>query len=369
MIEKPEPRQYQADAIDFLRRRRRGLIHAPAGSGKTVIAACAIQAVLEAKPRAEPVRVGWIANTTEQVNQGIRAMERYTDIEMIDLRIACATGGPDMSDRDVLIVDEAHHSPAPVWSKIIESCQGAIWGFTATPFDDHNPDRNDVMKAIFQDVFRISRDEVKALAKAKVQILDATDTDIEKSIDAEIRRVMAIRKRYSRMDEGQLWSQVAFQVCIEQGIVTNEARNQAVIDRANHHVAEGDSVLVLIHKIDHGERLVEDMTGAVLCYSKMGKKKRQAAIEGFRDGSVPCIIATSLADEGLDIPRANILIMAGAGKSAGRVEQRTGRVLRFFEGKSHGLIYDFHDSQHPLLANQSRKRQAIYHKLGYEVRQ
>lgn len=74
-----------------------------------------------------------------------------------------------------------------------------------------------------------------------------------------------------------------------------------------------------------------------------------------------------MADEGLDVPVASVLVMACAGRSAAKIEQRTGRVLRAYGDKSRGTIYDFVDRQHSLLANQSRARQEVYRRLGYRV--
>lgn len=363
-----ELRDYQQRAVEFLSRRRRGLVQSPAGSGKTIIAAAAIRTVIHRKPRFEPVRVGWLANTKEQVEQGRTAVETVMDdMALIDLRIACAAGNPDMSDRDVLIVDECQHALAPQWAAIIAGCPGAVWGFSATPFATGDPEDRFRMIDTFKDVMVIEREEVGALAAARVIMLEASDPDLQEPIDAEINRIMAYRRRFSRMDEGQLWSQVAFQVCVDMGVVANGTRNEAVCRTANRHIMANDSTLVLIQKIDHGRELAERINGAVLCHSKMGDKKRKAAIEGFRNGDLRCIIATSLADEGLDVPRANVLILAGAGKAAGRIEQRTGRVLRSFEGKTRGLIYDFKDTHHPLLASQARKRIALYQQLNYEI--
>jgi superfamily II DNA or RNA helicase len=59
--------------------------------------------------------------------------------------------------------------------------------------------------------------------------------------------------------------------------------------------------------------------------------------------------------------------MVSGGRSKIKAEQRTGRVLRAFAGKEQGLIYDFVDSQHPVMQNQSRKRVALYKSLGYQV--
>lgn len=79
------------------------------------------------------------------------------------------------------------------------------------------------------------------------------------------------------------------------------------------------------------------------------------------------VIAASLADEGLDLPMANVLILVSGGRSSAKIEQRTGRVLRQWVGKEGSLIYDFEDHQHPMMRRHAMARQRLYWKLGYTI--
>lgn len=294
------------------------------------------------------------------------------------------------------LVHNCHHAPAEGWAAQIASCGGTVWGFTATPPEEED-ERLPAYTAIFGgECFEISREEVGSrLVQASVIMLSATDYGLKDVIDSEIETAMAYRRRYwhtaeiamcrriladkSASDErktaavvmmekleNQLWGQVAWQCCVKFGIVGNKLRTRAAVAKAVEH--RRDSVIVLVNHVDHAEFVAGEIPGAVACYSKMGKKKRRDALEGFSGGRVPCIVATSLADEGLDVPRANVLVLVSAGRSNARTEQRTGRVLRSFAGKSSGIIYDFNDLWHPLAAKHSRVRANLYSKLGYSVR-
>jgi superfamily II DNA or RNA helicase len=79
------------------------------------------------------------------------------------------------------------------------------------------------------------------------------------------------------------------------------------------------------------------------------------------------MIATSLADEGLDVPRAAVLILAAGGRSASKIEQRTGRVMRPHESKEIGTIHDFADEGASFAHAQFKARMKIYKKLGYTI--
>jgi superfamily II DNA or RNA helicase len=357
---------YQENAARWLHKKRRGAVIAPAGSGKTIMAAAALDMALCAVPRIFKVRVGWMCNTREQLQQARAALMRFESVgRYAEVDVQCAAAQMDWSDKDVIIIDECHHSVAPIWLKQIQSCRGAVWGFTATPWSG-DPERDERFRELFADkLLCVDRSNVKnRLVAARVIMLSDSDY-CGGAIDAEISKMMKIRARQFRfMSEQELYKMVSWNVCSDLGIVRNVRRNDAIIRVANDHP---EPTLILVNQIEHAQALACRIPGSVACFSKMGIKKRREALAGFRDGSIRCIIATSLADEGLDLPMAQVLVLGSGGRSQTKAEQRTGRVLRTFEGKSEGLIYDFCDRQHPTMERQSKARQSLYRKLGYEI--
>ena len=73
---------------------------------------------------------------------------------------------------------------------------------------------------------------------------------------------------------------------------------------------------------------------AIFISGKSGMKKRTKIITDMRNGNCPIVIASTIADVGLDVPRLEVLIEAGAGKSSVTALQRLGRIMRPFPGKS-----------------------------------
>lgn len=360
-------RPAQQEAVNWLRTKRRGCVIAPAGSGKTIIAAGALHAVVTAKHRCQFPRIGWMANTKEQVDQARAALRGFFDPSEVALaKIACAAADTDWSDRDCLIVDEAHHSSADGWYRQIQTCKGAVWGFTATP-DTGDEDRDALFHDLFTEFFTIQRAEVAhTLSSATVHMLDATDPGLREIIDADITKTMAWRRRYWRGSEEQLWGQIAWLSCVEHGIVNNHARNQAALEAARSHA---EPTIILVNQVEHAKWFADQLLGAVACHASMGKRKREQAMQDFREGRIQRLVATALADEGLDLPMATVLVLVSAGKSETKVVQRTGRVLRRHEGKAEATVYDFHDTQHPLMAKHSRRRAEIYRELGYTIQE
>ncbi len=355
------PRPYQIAASDWMSTKRRALLISPAGSGKTITVAMALDKAIKSRHRKVPVKIGWLSNTKEQCQQARDAINLFPVVSKQDIRIACAASSTDWSDRDVLVIDECHHALAPGWKLQIETCKNARWGMTATPPQD--PIQMAALTELLGPSYVITREQVAAnLTPAVVRWLDATDPNLKEPIDKEIDRVVKIRRKWWPGDPQQLWGQVAWQTCVEMGIVANRLRNAAAIRAA----VNDKPTLVLVNQVEHGQVLAGSIPGAVACYSAMGAAARREVLAGFKSGKVRCLIATSLADEGIDLPNAEVLVLVSAGKSNARTEQRTGRVLRTFAGKSSALIYDFSDLYHPLPAKHARLRGELYSKLNYQ---
>ena len=148
---KMEKRQYQLDAIEYLKTTKRALLIAPAGSGKTYMAASAVSTLLivyEYRKCNLPL-VEVMVNTTEQKQQMQDAFDRFRIGKRCNLHIYCAAGAPMDTDPDLLIVDECHHSTAKTWKQKISQCTAARWGLSATPFEGKDPDQIRLIKKLF----------------------------------------------------------------------------------------------------------------------------------------------------------------------------------------------------------------------------
>lgn len=358
------------DAAEWLSRRRRGCVVAPAGVGKTRIAAMALDLVMQRRKQSCGPMVGVMVNTREQVDQFMGAFAVFSSIvhDTQHVSVKCAAAEPDWSCFDVLIVDEVHHlKTAPTWQAAVATCKGAVWGLTATPWGE-DEDENLYLREFFGGEFHeISRAVIAdSITTAHVTLHDASDRDIKDEIDAAIAKTMGWRRRFWQGSEGELWGMVAWQECVKRGIVGNAARNNAAVLLALRHREE--SVLLLVGQIAHGKELCARIPGSQVCTSKLTPKRRAAMVAGFRDGSIPCLIATSLADEAFDAPIASVLVLVSGGRNESRTIQRAGRVCRRYPGKDHAVIHDFADLYHPLAAKHSRRRVETYRSLGYEVR-
>jgi superfamily II DNA or RNA helicase len=351
-------REYQQKAVEWAKTSD-GLIIAPAGSGKTWIAASIIKHFEKGRPG---WRFGWLAPTRETCQQA-RTSLRVAGVPDEVVEVRCPHESVDFSKKDILIVDEAKHSPAAGWRRIIESCDGERYGFDATPWSD-NEDRNIVIKELFnQRVYEIKRSDIgDSLADAYLEISDATDLNIHRKIDDNIERLFTTRRRYMRISDEELKRMCAWESLVEIGICENRERNNYAINYALDHLDM--QTLILIPRITLGEDYEKRIPGSLLVHSKIAKKQRKAAMEEFKAGKLRTMIATSLADEGLDLPNVELLIMVSGGRSSQKTIQRASRALRKTDSKNCATIVDFSDKFHPIGAYHAKKRMACYRQLG-----
>lgn len=134
-----------------------------------------------------------------------------------------------------------------------------------------------------------------------------------------------------------VWSGKTYEQVYKSAIVENIFRNIQVVEDATEQYELGRNTLVLVTQIKHGEMLEKMLNDngvpASFISGKSGMKKRRQTIQDMRDGHAPIVIASTIADVGLDVPRLQSVIEAGAGKSSVTALQRVGRIMRPFNGK------------------------------------
>jgi len=145
-----------------------------------------------------------------------------------------------------------------------------------------------------------------------------------------------------------IWSGRTYAQVYKSAIVENNSRNMQVVNEALRHHANGLNTLVLITQIKHGEILQKMFKAfgidALMISGKSGKKHREQTIQDMRDGKAPLVIASSIADVGLDVPRLEAVVEAGAGKSSTTALQRIGRIMRLHDDKTEAIFSTFRDN-------------------------
>lgn len=155
----------------------------------------------------------------------------------------------------------------------------------------------------------------------------------------------------------------------DRGVVNNFDMHRIVVNAAKKHVEKGDSVLILVVQIQHGENLLTEC-------ERQGVEARfaQGATEGavrtqirnaLNSKNIHCVIATTIFSEGVNIPELNVLINAAGGKSEIRTIQAIGRGLRLTETKKELIFYDVFNPGNNHLVRHFGERICIYSEMGW----
>jgi len=150
-------------------------------------------------------------------------------------------------------------------------------------------------------------------------------------------------------------------------VVENHVRNKFIAERAlEYSKNQGLPTVVLVKWAKHATILADLIQDCEVLTSsgskKKNPKKRKLILDKMRSREVKCIIATTLLDEGVDVPSASVGIFAGGGKSSTRALQRVGRFIRpdpMVPDKKGAIIEEFWDHTKWLM-HHAKIRKKIY---------
>lgn len=149
-------------------------------------------------------------------------------------------------------------------------------------------------------------------------------------------------------------------------IVRNTRRNETICDIARSF--SGRKTLILVKEIKHGEILAE-MLQAPFLHST--SSARGEILDRFAKSDIDLLIASPILKQGVDLPEAEILILAHGGVSQVELLQKIGRVRRPAAGKTAGIVIDFYDfcpeATTDVFRQQSEKRLAFYRSRNFSI--
>ena len=328
----------------------------------------------------------------------------------------------------VIIADEAHRSASDMWRQILMRCKRAYYryGFSATPFREDG--RELEIEGMFgRIVYEIELRELidrGYLMDPEIYMVtinhDPEGAILTREIEEEDPETgEVIKTSKTAYIEAADWEYRDF---YEQVVIYNDELNNHIAQYAKTFNAQGMSVLILIKEIAHGEILQKLIPDSILLKGASTTNQREDAIEDFKDKACLTIIATSLADMGLDVRNLDCLILGGGGgsdptrykqkktrktiakssvsrkwgkvsdvnnreapsfisigekslktkdieeiKFGGVIQQRLGRVLRKSKGKTKAIVIDFW-FKNSVMQAQSAARLKIFESLKLKVK-
>lgn len=247
----------------------------------------------------------------------------------------------DANDWGLIIYDEVHLLPAPIFRMTADLQARRRLGLTAT-------------------LVREDGREGEVFSLIGPKRYDAPWKDIEaqgyiapaECIEVRVDLPRDERVAYAMAEDGD-----KYRLCS-----TSETKSKVVQDLVRRH--EGDQILVIGQYIDQLDELAERLDAPVI---KGGTpvKERQRLFSDFREGKLKTLVVSKVANFSIDLPEASVAIqVSGSFGSRQEEAQRLGRLLR---PKSDGRAAHFYTvvARDTLDQDFAAKRQRFLAEQGY----
>ncbi|MHB1511469.1 MAG: TOTE conflict system archaeo-eukaryotic primase domain-containing protein [Acidimicrobiales bacterium] len=350
----------QEDAVAELAKHDLGVLVAPTGAGKTVMA-CALIArlatptlvLVHTKPLAEQwrQRLGDLLDLQRrEIGQlGAGRTRRSSVVDLVTLQtLARREDAAEVFDGyGLVVVDECHHLPAVTFERCVRSATNRRWvGLTATPR------RRDGLEGILHMQLGPVRHTMSEDAAATVLI----------------RRDLVVHDTLADPDAPE---DAAVQTILGRVAADEDRTRQICVDVADAH-RRGRNTLVFTDRTEHLEALRAELSSrhglepAVL-KGGTGKKLHKAILDRLRTSDAPILLLATGAylGEGFDLPALDTLFLTFPISGRSRVVQHVGRVTRALPGKTSVEVHDYHDTLHPLLRRMHQRRLVALKSIGF----
>ncbi|WP_435118337.1 DEAD/DEAH box helicase [Halolamina sp. C58] len=310
-------REYQQSWVDSFLEKQAGVLVGPPGSGKTVAALGALASVggetlilVPSRELAGQWREEIERHTTvdaEQVGEYHGGQKQLRPITIATYQIAGMDRHRSLfDDREwgLIVFDEAHHVPAPVFRRSAALQSKHRLGLTATPVRESD-DETDIYTLIGPPL----------------------GTDWSALFDAGFVAEPEVELRYLPWDDELAENEYASADGRERHQLA--ATNPRKVEEIERLLADHDGkALVFVDYLDQGEAIADELD-APFVSGETPHHRRERLFESFRTGERDALVVSRVGDEGIDLPNAELAVVAsGLGGSRRQGAQRAGRTMR-----------------------------------------
>jgi len=256
----------------------------------------------------------------------------------------------------ILIADECHRYASEENAKALKLRSNASIGISATAEREYDDGLQETLipslgPIIFEySLLQASTDEV--ISRFEIYNVEIEMTEEEQDHYNTLSRRIGIALRQNDAEKAQQLSIVRSRVSkkaivrisVACAIAEREYPRQTIIFHEDIESAEEITRILSLKKFK-----------ALLYHSKLSPQMRRYNLKMFRSGKIDILVCIRALDEGVDIPEAEVAIIASSTTSKRQRVQRIGRVVRKHEGKKLARIYSVYatDSERDLLLQES----------------
>ncbi|GKZ15830.1 DEAD/DEAH box helicase [Haladaptatus sp. T7] len=311
-------RDYQREWVEEFVDLKSGVLVGPPGSGKTVAAMGVLEAVsgeslilVPGRELAGQWRDELLASTSltpEQVGEYHGGEKNVRPVTIATYQTAGMDRHRQLFDQrrwGLIVYDECQHIPSRVFRRSADLQSKHRLGLSATPVREDDKEK---------DIFTL--------------IGPPIGTDWDALFEAGFVAEPEVEIRYVGWDEETYHGEYAN--ADGRGKRRIAATNPAKLDEIRFLLAEHPTskALVFVEYLEQGDRIAEALDVPFLS-GQMRHAERERHLQAFRDGREDTLVISRVGDEGIDLPDAEIAIVAsGLGGSRRQGAQRAGRTMR-----------------------------------------
>ena len=357
-------RNWQKIALDlWVKKQFRGIVEVATAGGKTIFAIEGAKIWLTSNPDGKILIIvpttalqdQWYVTILDEMKLNSNDVNIWPERENVDAKIhimvvnTARTKASKVSESCsnlLLIADECHRYASAENSNALTISASASLGLTATAERDYDDGLNEILipnlgPLIYKYSIADARtDGVVApfsVINVKIQL-----TPLEEIEYSKFTKRMA--QAFSKGEEDK----AVILARMRSSVSRNAARRiPAAIAIAEEN--RGSRIIIFHEEIEKAEilkSLLSERGHSVGIYhSQLGNDKRRDNLLQFRRGMLEILVCCRALDEGVDVPEADIAIIAASTASSRQRIQRIGRVIRVHKDKDSARIYTIYATE------------------------